>query len=40
MSNVVVVTHWLDGDVIPFVRIGKENYPGDRIRKNNCNVRF
>ena len=24
MSNVVVVTHWLDGDVIPYVTIGKE----------------
>ena len=24
MGNVVIVTHWLDGDVIPFVRIGKE----------------
>ncbi|WP_180270748.1 glycosyltransferase [Sporanaerobium hydrogeniformans] len=23
MGNVVIVTHWLDGDVIPFVRIGK-----------------
>ncbi|MBE5929221.1 MAG: glycosyltransferase [Lachnospiraceae bacterium] len=24
MGNMVIVTHWLDGDVIPFVRIGKE----------------
>ncbi|MBO4390478.1 MAG: glycosyltransferase, partial [Lachnospiraceae bacterium] len=24
MGNVVIVTHWLDGDVIPFIRIGKE----------------
>lgn len=24
MANVVVVTHWLDGDVIPYVRIGTE----------------
>ena len=24
MGNVVLVTHWLDGDVIPFVRVGKE----------------
>ena len=24
MSNVVIVTHWLDGDVVPFIRIGKE----------------
>ncbi|WP_054743049.1 glycosyltransferase [Cellulosilyticum ruminicola] len=23
MGNVVICTHWLDGDVIPFVRIGK-----------------
>lgn len=24
MGNVVIVTHWLDGDVIPFIRIGQE----------------
>lgn len=24
MANVVVVTHWLDGDVVPYVRIGSE----------------
>lgn len=24
MANVVIVTHWLDGDVVPYVRIGKE----------------
>lgn len=24
MANVVIATHWLDGDVIPFVRIGSE----------------
>lgn len=24
MGNIILVTHWLDGDVIPFVRIGKE----------------
>lgn len=24
MANVVVVTHWLDGDVVPYVRIGTE----------------
>ncbi len=24
MSNVVIVTHWLDGDVVPYVRIGSE----------------
>lgn len=24
MGNIVIVTHWLDGDVIPFIRIGKE----------------
>jgi len=23
MGNIVIVTHWLDGDVIPFIRIGK-----------------
>lgn len=24
MGNVVIVTHWLDGDVIPFIRVGRE----------------
>ena len=24
MANIVIVTHWLDGDVVPFVRIGSE----------------
>ena len=32
MGNVVVVTHWLDGDVIPFIRIGKE------LKKRKHNV--
>lgn len=32
MGNVVIVTHWLDGDVIPFVRIGKE------LKKRGHNV--
>ena len=24
MGNVIVVTHWLDGDVVPYIRIAKE----------------
>ena len=24
IGNIVLITHWLDGDVIPFIRIGKE----------------